>query len=344
MADAPNASPSGRDLAERVQVRVMETRGTVARWLERIPSSVRTTLRRAFTIAFFAAVGLVLYRQLSSLDWPAVLRAIPRSPWFYLLFLARYMSLPIADALSYSAVWATNLFRHFGAFLMKRLLNSSFSAGSGDVYLLLWTVRTLGVSYRQAFTAAKDVTLLSAASSNAVAVIILAIYLGFGDLSLMEAVHPGILGAIIGVTMVVAVLSLLVVRFRGKVLGVSAPVMWRVLAYHGLRSGSRLLLLGLQWTVGVPGSSFSDWIGLLIVDLLVSRTPLIPSREFLFLTLALGLADTIEAPHAQVTATLLTDTALMQIGAVVSLLMAILWRSKPQALPENPSPAERDVG
>ena len=340
MSEPPDASPSKEDLADRISVRVADARGLLAHIIDAIPRPVRKTLRRVLSAAFFAAIGIVLYRQLSGLDWPEVLRSVPRSPWFYLLFLARYFSLPIADALSYSAVWATNLFRYFGAFLMKRLLNSSISAGSGDVYLLLWSVRTLRVTYRQAFMAAKDVTLLSAASSNAVAVLILGAYLAFGDLSLMEAVHPGLLGAIIGVTIVTAVLSLLVVRFRGKVLGVSGPVMWRILAYHGARSGSRLLLLGLQWTVGVPGSSLSDWIGLLIVDLLVSRTPLIPSREFLFLTLALGLADTINAPEIQVTATLLTDTALMQIGAVGSLLAAILWRSKPRSLPRNPESGE----
>jgi hypothetical protein len=116
-------------------------------------------------------------------------------------------------------------------------------------------------------------------------------------------------------------------------LGISTAVMWRILGYHGVRSVGRILLLGLQWTVGLPGSSFSDWISLLIVDLLVSRTPLIPAREFLFLSLALSLAATIDAPEVQVTAMFLTDTALMQVGAVASLIVGIVWRSKPHRPP-----------
>jgi hypothetical protein len=333
VGEQSSGDPSGVDPGDRFGDRLSEIRRFGEGIRDAVPPRVRKGLRRALSVAFFAVIGFVLVRQLSGTDWPEVLRAVPRSPWFYVLFVARFFLLPVTDALSYSAVWATNLFRHFGAFLMKRLLNSSFSAGSGDVYLLLWSVNTLRVSYRKAFSAAKDVTLLSAAAANTIAVLFLGAYLAYGDLSLMESVRPGVLGLIIGVTLATAVLSLLVIRFRGTVLAVDTPVMWRIFGYHGVRSILRIVLLGLQWTVGLPGSSFSDWISLLVVDLLVSRTPFVPAREFLFLSLALGLAGTIDAPEAQVTALFLTDTALLQVGALGSLIAAMVWRSKPHPLP-----------
>lgn len=335
MDEQSSGDPSGGDPADRLGVHLAGLRRLGEGFRGAVPPRLRRGLRRALSVAFFGVIGFVLYRQLSGTDWPEVLRSVPRSPWFYVLFVARFFLLPVTDALSYSALWATNLFRHFGAFLMKRLLNSSFSVGSGDVYLLLWTVSTLRVSYRKAFSAAKDVTLLSAAAANAVAVLVLGAYLAYGDLSLMESVSPGVLGLIIGVTLAVSLLSLLVIRFRGTVLAVDTPVMWRILGYHGARSLARIVLLGLQWTVGLPGSRFSDWISLLIVDLLVSRTPFVPAREFLFLSLALGLAGTIHAPEAQVTALFLTDTALLQVGAVGSLIAALVWRSKPHPLPKS---------
>jgi hypothetical protein len=332
MSEPSSAAPPGRDATDRVSARLTALRGLVERIVERVPSRLRRGLRRALSVGFFVVMGFVLYRQLSGTDWPEVLRSVPRSPWFYVIFLVRYLNVPITDALCYSAVWGKNLFHHFGVFLMKRMINSSLSAGSGDVYFLLWTVRTLRVTHWQAFAAGKDVTLLSAAAANVVAVVVLGAYLAFGDLSLMQSVRPAVLGLIIGVTFATAVLSLLVVRFRGKVLGISANVMWRVLGYHGVRSVARILLLGLQWTVGLPGSSFPDWISLLVVDLLVARTPLVPAREFLFLSLALSLASTVDGPEAQVTALFLTDTALMQVGSVASLIAGIVWRSKPDPL------------
>jgi hypothetical protein len=336
MSEPSSAGPPGRDAAARVGARVAALRELGEHIAERVPSRLRKGLRRALSVGFFVVIALVLYRQLSGTDWSEVLRSVPRSPWFYVIFLVRYLNVPITDALSYSAVWATNLFRHFGVFLMKRMINSSFSGGSGDVYFLLWTVRTLRVTYWQAFSAGKDVTLLSAAAANAVAVVVLGAYLAFGDLSLVQAVSPAVLGLVIGVTLATAVLSLLVVRFRGKVLGIGTGVMWRILGYHGARSVAKILLLGLQWTVGLPGSRFSDWIGLLIVDMLVARTPLVPAREFLFLSLALSLAGTIDAPEVQVTAMFLTDTALMQVGSVASLIAGIVWKSEPDPLPKAP--------
>lgn len=340
MSEPSSASPRGPDATAGISARIAGLPSFVERTVERVPLRLRQALRRALSLAFFVVIGFVLYRQLSDTDWAAVLSSVPHSPWFYIIFLVRYLNVPITDALSYSAVWARNLFRYFGVFLMKRMINSSFSAGSGDVYFLLWTVRTLRVTYWQAFSAGKDVTLLSAAAANVVAVVVLGAYLAFGDLSPMQSVRPGVLGLVIGVTLVTAVLSLFIVRFRGKVLGISDNVMWRVLGYHGARSIARIVLLGLQWTVGLPGSSFPDWISLLIVDLLVSRTPLVPAREFLFLSLALSLASTIDAPEAQVTALFLTDTALMQVGAVASVIAGVVWRSKPEPLSNTPETAD----
>lgn len=332
---SPNSTPLRVRVLLTGYTHVAHLRSRVQQIAERVPVRWRVFLRRLFTAIFFVVICWVLYRQLSDLDWPAVFRSIPGSPWFYVLFLARYFSTPVTDALCYTALWGTNLFRHFGAFLMKRMLNKSVSETSGDVYLLLWTVRTLGVSYREAFVAIKDVTLLSAASSNAVAVLVLGAYLAFGDLSLFNAVGPGALSLIMGATVLAALLSMLVIRFRGKVLGIGTPIMLRILGYHVARNVGNIVLLGLQWTVGLPGSSFSDWISLLVVDLLVARAP-IPGREFLFLSLALSLASTIDAPEVQVTALFLTDTALLQVGAVASLIAGIVWRSKPHPLPAPP--------
>lgn len=307
-----------------------------------LPSSVRRNARRAFSLVFFIIIGLILYRQLKGTDWPEVLRSLPASPWFYIIFILRFFTQPIVEVLCYSAVWGINLFRHFGAFLVKFIMNTSVAGMSGDMYFLLWAVRTLRISYGKAFSGVKDVTLLSAAAANIVAVVVLGGYLALGDLTLMQTVRPAALGIIIGVTLVAAVLSLLVILFRGKVLGVETRTMWRIIGYHVVRSGGNLLLLGLQWTVGLPGSVFTAWISLLVVDLLVQRTPFIPAREFLFLSLALALADTIDAPQAQVTALFLADTAMRQLFVVPSLIAGFLWRSKPQPIPLDPGDAEID--
>jgi hypothetical protein len=334
-------------LAERMQARVAKLQAWGQGVLDKISPRARRNAQRAFSTAFIIVIATVLYRQLSGTDWREVLTSLPESPWFYLLFLARFFLQPIVEALCYTAVWAINMFRYFGVFLVKLVMNTSVAGMSGDVYFLVWAVRTLRITYRKAFSGVKDVTLLSAAAANIVAVVVLGGYLIFGDLSFAQKVKPTVLAVIIGVTLGAALLSLLVILFRGKVLAVDTSTMWRVIGYHVVRSAGNLVLLGFQWTAGLPGSVFTSWISLLVIDLLTSRTPFIPAREFLFLSLALAMADTIDAPQAQVTAMFLADTAMRQVFVVPSLLAGFLWRSRPQSLPlepdeEGPGRADED--
>ena len=344
MTQEPSAEqPPEGGLVERLESRAARLQAWGQGVLDRIPEGVRRNGRRAFSAAFLVVIGTILYRQLSGTDWSDVLRSLPESPWFYLLFLSRFFLQPVVESLCYTAVWAINMFRYFGVFLVKLIMNTSVAGMSGDMYFLLWAVRTLRISYRKAFSGVKDVTLLSAAAANGVAVVVLGGYLLFGDLTLTQKVKPQVLGIIIGVTLVAAVLSLLIVGFRGKVLAVDTRTMWKVIGYHTVRSGGNLVLLGLQWTAGLPGSVFSAWISLLVVDLLTSRTPFIPAREFLFLSLALAMADTIDAPQAQVTAMFLADTGMRQMIAIPSLLAGFFWRSRPQPLPLDPQEMEEEA-
>ena len=324
--------------AERMQARIADLQAWGQGIYERVPPRVRRNAQRAFSLAFLAVIGTVLYRQLRDLDWSEVLRSLPASPWFYVLFLVRFFNLPVVETLCYSVVWSTNLFRYFGTFLMKYILNTAVAGATGDVYFMMWAVRTLGITYRRAFSAVKDVTLLSAAAANAVAVLVLAGYFASGDVSLAESVNSGVVNAVVGVTLGAAALSLLLLAFRGKVLAVSTKVMWQIIGLHTYRSAGDLVALGLQWTAGLPGTTFGDWITLLIVALLIARTPGIPAKDFVFLSLALALGKTVDAGQTEVTAMLLADTALRQAALVPSFIVGALWRSRPHPVPlERPA-------
>lgn len=337
-----SAEPHAPTLGDRARARVDRARAWLEGVYDRVPPHARRGLQRAFSVTVLLVIGVVLYRQLRGTDWAAVAQSLPRSPWFYTLFLIRFLNLPVVDTLCYSAVFATSLFRYFGTFLMKFLLNMAVAGASGDVYFLFWAVRTLGIGYRRAFSAIKDVSLLSAAASNTVAVVVLCTYFAVGDLSLTDTVSPGAMTAVIAVIVGAMILSLLLVAFRGKVLGVSTPIMWRVIGYHMVRSGGDLLLLGFQWTAGLPGTAFGDWINLLIVAVLVARAPGIPAKDFLFLSLALALGDTVDAQGTAVKALFLTDTALRQLAFVVSFVVGTVWRSRPHPIPLDRTVDELD--
>ncbi|MEM7434692.1 MAG: hypothetical protein AAF436_06030 [Myxococcota bacterium] len=296
--------------------------------LERIPLHLRRWGKRVAVLAILAAIGVVLVRQLRGLDWAVVVRSLPTSPWFYAAWLARYLLLPVTEVVCYSAVFTRNLFRDFGAFLLKRLMNASLAGGSGDTYFLVWLVEHLSLTTRQAFSAIKDVTLLSAAAANGVAVAVLGAYLVWGDWRVLSGVEPRVVALVIGVTLGAAALSVLVIAFRGKVIGVPTGTMGRIIGYHTIRSAGALFLLGLQWSAAMPEVDMATWANLLIVALLVSRTPFLPAPELLFLTVALALVGTIDAPQARLEAMFLADAALVQVFAIPSLIVALVWRRR----------------
>lgn len=346
MSEEPTGDSSTRTASDPQEGTIARLERGATGLYERIPTRARRIARQLFSLAFFIVIGAVLYRQLRGTDWDEVWRSLPASPWFYILFLVRFMVQPVIEALCYTAVWSINMFRYFGALLTKLVMNFSLAGGSGDLYFLVWAVRTLRLSYQKAFTGIKDVTLLSAAAANSFAVVVLGTYFAFGDLSLNDAVSPEVWSLIIGVTIVAAFVSLSVIVFRGKtvgvgavkgrVLGVDTGTMWRILFYHVVRSVGVLVLTGFQWTVGLPGSVFSTWFSFLVIQLVVMRTPFIPAREFLFLSIALALSDTVDAPEAQIKALFLADTALRQLVNIPSLITGIVWRSKPLSIPLDP--------
>jgi hypothetical protein len=334
MSEQPSADQrAGR--AEGMRARFGELQALGQGAYAALPEDLRRRIRRAVSLAVLIVIGWVLYRQLDDTNWAEVLRSLPSSPWFYLFFLARFFLLPVTEVLCYSAVWGANLFRYFGVFLIKHILNSAVAGFSGDMHFMLWAVRTLRMSYRRAFSAIKDVTLLSAVASNAVTVLVLGAYLGFGDLTLVRSVGPSALGLIVGITLLAAVLSLLTIVFRGKLLAVGTSLMGRIIGYHTVRASGSLLLAGLQWTTGLPGPGFLAWMSLIVVEMLVGRLPPFPGRPFIFLSLALHLSSTINAPEAQVTALLLTDSALRHAVLVPSFIAGALWKTRPHPLPLN---------
>ena len=166
MSEEPSAEPQALSFAERMQGRVADLQAWGQGIYERVPPRVRRNAQRAFSVAFVVVIGTVLYRQLRGTDWAEILRSLPASPWFYALFLVRFFLQPTVEVLCYTAVWGINLFRYFGVFLVKIVMNASVAGMSGDLYFLVWAVRTLGISYRKAFSGIKDVTLLSAAAAN----------------------------------------------------------------------------------------------------------------------------------------------------------------------------------
>lgn len=282
-----------------------------ARTLAAAPG-VRRGLRLAQG-ALFAAILVYLVVQLSEVGWGEVFSALPQSPWFYLIFAARYFLQPLSEIPAYELVWNMPLWRHWTAFIRKRVYNFAVMGYSGEAFFTLWARRNLSLPDRDILIGVKDNNLVSALVSNAAtATVVVALFL-LGDLQRELAAVPGG-AALFGLAFVSAAsLAVAVVMFRRQIIQLPRGMTRRIIAINAGRIAVILLLHALLYSAAIPGPPLSAWLMFIALQLVLSRIPFVPNQDIVFLTAALSLAREIDAPEAAIAGMLLAEAGLSQI-------------------------------
>lgn len=290
----------------------------------------------------FAAVVFFLVVQLSRAGWGAVLASLPETPWFYLIFALRYFLQPLSEVPAYGLVWRAPLWRHWTAFIRKRVYNFAVMGYSGEAFFTLWARRTLQLSDREVLTGVKDNTLLSALVSNTWTAGVIAALFFFGDLQRDIAGLPGghALFALAFVSS--AGLALAMTAFRRKLIGLAAGVMRRIIAINAVRIFLAFILQALLYASVLPQAPLSAWMTFIALQLVVTRLPLLPNKDIVFLTAALTLVPEVGAPEAAIAGMLLAEAGLSQLFNL-ALFAATAHHAirRPDGAELSPAAAER---
>lgn len=297
------------------------TRFRAGRWAKR--------LERLLRWGVLGAVFLYLALELTRVGWIEVAQALPAQPLFYVLFVVRYLALPVSEMGIYGAHLRTSLWGHPAPFLIKRVYNFAIVGYAGEAYFGWWANRRLGLSVRSVLAAIKDVNLLSAAASNLITLALLAWLVLDGGmaaagLGLDPAWRPWVIISVVGAAAATLIASL----FHRTLLAVSGRQALVTLFVHALRLLATFGLQAWQWAVVFPDAPLSTWVQFLTAQAVLYRVPFLPNRDLLFLGLSLSLAGAVEAPAAQVYAMFVMSTALTQ-GANLLVLAAAAFADRP---------------
>jgi len=278
--------------------------------------AARPGVRRAMRLAqgaLFAAIVVYLVVQLSEVGWGEVFSALPASPWFYLIFTARYFLQPLSEIPAYELVWKTPLWRHWTAFIRKRVYNFAVMGYSGEAFFTLWARRTLDLSDRDILVGVKDNNLVSALVSNAATAMVVVALFFLGDLQReLDAVPGG--AALFGLAFVSAAsLAIAVLMFRRRLIQLPRGMTRRIIAINALRILVILALHALLYSVALPGPPMTAWLMFIALQLVLSRIPFVPNQDIVFLTAALSLAPEIDVPAAAIAGMLIAEAGLSQI-------------------------------
>lgn len=275
---------------------------------------------------FIVGVVAWLAYRLSDIGWQEVWEARPRTPWFYLIWVALYFQLPVIEAAIYRVLWSVRWRHLFPAILRKRVLNQDVVSYSGEAYLYVWARRHVALPDRRVLGILKDHAIASSLATTLAAVLLLAVFLFGGQIVLADLigdqdplyVTAGLIFAAIGVGVGL--------RFRKTIFTLPAGTVLGLFAVHLGRFIFVVYVLQiLQWWVVLPSAPMSVWATMLAVMTVTNRLPLIPAKDLVGVGAILGMTGLLDASSAVIGSMLLVRIALdkalnLMLFAGVSLL------------------------
>jgi hypothetical protein len=282
-----------------------------ARW----GKPIRHALRLGIPLILLALLAYAL----TQVGWVRIFRARPAGALFYFILLVPFFVQPIADWIIYR-----NLLRGGGAlpltvFLRKRYMNSIMLDYSGEVYLFFWARKNLKLKDGVLLHAVKDTNILSASAGLVVLWLMLALLLADGIVK-VPFLHAGA-WAVILVGSLPLVLALGLVAGGRRVTALRRADIAVTFAIHLSRA---VLLLGLEYLIwwfsgALPSPALC--LEFVALRLLVTRLPLVPNKELVFVGVgmaAAGMMDVSE-PKTAAVLVLMTGVGLLQDFVLVGL-------------------------
>lgn len=253
-------------------------------------------LRQLITLA---VVGYLVYRM-SLIGWVEIWQSLPRTPWFYVVFLGIYLALPLAQAVAFGVIWDRSPLQLLVPTLRKRVYDKDVLGYSGDVYMYLWGRTHTTHDDMTLMHHVKDNAIMSSVASTLVAGLILAIFwfTGYVSLPAFIARHEMLYAA--GGGLLVAGLGWAAVNFRRTVFRLAGRTLAILFWVHLLRVVLIESLQVLEWTVALPDIALEVWFTFLAVKIIMARIPLLPSQELIFMAAGIELAAVVNVPRAAI--------------------------------------------
>ena len=245
-------------------------------------------------------IAAYLIYRMSLIGWGEIWQSLPRTPWFYVVFLAIYLSLPVFQALAFGLIWGRAPLGLLPPMLKKRVYDKDVLDRSGDVYVYFWGRANVDHTERELLHHVKDNAITSSVASTLVAVGLLVVFLLLGYVPLPDAIaqHSWAYG---GAGLVaLGLIAIAGVRFRRAVFLLPARVLGLLFGLHLTRVFVQKLLLVVEWKVALPEIALSIWIVFLAVQIVTSRIPLLPGRDLIFMAAGIELAGSVAVSKAAI--------------------------------------------
>jgi hypothetical protein len=302
---------------------------------EQSPAGKR--VMRLVSLGFTTAVIAYLVYKLTLIGWGNVWESLPQTPWFYILLLAMFFVLPVFQVFIYRMAWKIKPWDLFLALLNKRVLDKDVLGYSGEMYLYVWARKNVDKPEKEILHVLKDNVILSSAASTLVAVVLLLIFLAFGRVSLPEKWLNSNITLLAVLVFCAVLVTGLTFKFRKSIFFLKRK---QILAIFGLHICRLLVVQGLQviqWVVVMPEIPLTNWLTLLAAQIIITRIPLLPSRDLIFMGTGIEMSQFIDVSTSCMAGMLVASSVINKILnlAFFILVFFTLRKRKPVNLREN---------
>lgn len=263
-------------------------------------------LRWTFTVGI---LGFLAYR-LRDTGWQAVWESLPLNPFFYLFGLLVYLSIPLTDVVTYGIAWGMSLWYGFPAMVQKRIYNQDVLGYSGEVYFAGWAQRHVSRPMSDILRTVRDINILSSVASTLIAVGLIGLFLGVGHVRLGDLFDRAVLtGVAVGAGLVVLLIPV-AIRFRRYLFAMPRRMALQIFAIQcGRLLAGQALRIG-QWSVAMPDIPIQVWFSLSAASLILSRLPVVPSQDLLFVGIGVEMSTLLGVSEAGMFSMLAASSAV----------------------------------
>lgn len=286
-----------------------------------------------------AAITAWMIVKMTEIGWRDVLAALPRTPWYYILFVVLFLALPVSELPIMRILFGKRVPGLLYALIRKRVLNAALIGYSGDLFLFVWANARGVMSRVRLLEVLKDNALLSALASTVFTIILVAVFIVLGRAQWIFRWLDTAAGTIGAFVLALLLATPLLLRFRKRILSVSFKVVIAIVGIHFTRLLIVALLQATQWAVVLPDQSWGVWVTFLTVQMVISRLPVVPNRDLLFLSAALEMSHIVDGPRAAMAGLLLAGGALTQGSNLLFFLLTSFERRRGTLPMADPDPA-----
>lgn len=270
-------------------------------------------LKKAMIVAIF---GLIIY-QLMDIGWKDVLTSLPVQPLYYLLFFLMYISLPTAEVAIYKQVWNFPSWEGFKIFLKKKVYNNEVMGYTGELYLFMWGRKLAGNTEKSVLKDIRDNSILSAVTSNLIAVLLVGIIIYAGQVQILDVLDSvNWIYVLTGVFIALIVIGL-IIQFRKYLFDLAPRKAAKIFCIYLTRFVIHHGLMVLSWAVVIPDTSITIWLTFLATVIVVNRIPFIPSKDLVFVWFGIELSKMLDVATASVAGMLLVYSALSKVTNLI---------------------------